>query len=375
MSNFNHFDERFMRRAIELAKQGTGNVSPNPLVGAVIVRDQKIIGEGFHAQYGGPHAEINAINSLIKNGQAADLVGATLYCSLEPCCHTKKLTGPCTETIKQFRFKRIVIGCLDPNPSVAGNGVKTLEEAGFEVETGLLEQECEKLIRIFRKNILESMPYILLKTAITLDGKIANAVDQSQWITDESARASAHMLRKECGSIMIGRKTLERDNPNLTIRRVQAERGMKRIVVADVSKLEKSIESYALFHDLEKNPTIVVTDESNLNRPEVSQLKDLGVNLIFTGPMGPLSKDVFSELYGMGVHAVLVEGGAQLMSSLIDARNYDELCLFQAPFMIGNGKSFYDNPNIVDINEIPRLRLESIERIGDQLLTRYTRKV
>lgn len=371
MSNINHFDERFMRRAITLAKQGAGSVAPNPLVGCVITRDNKIIAEGFHEVHGSHHAEINAINNAIENDE--DLKGTTLYCTLEPCCHAKKITGPCTERIKQYKFERIVVGCLDPNPRVAGNGVKSLKESGFQVEEGLLQRECEDLIRIFRKNILESMPYILLKSAITLDGKIANAENQSQWITDKAARKEAHVLRKELGAILIGRGTLEKDNPSLTIRHVQALRGMKRILVGDVEKLEKGVSEYKLFQDQENNPTIVVTPESSLNSPNVNKLKDLGVQLIFSGPMGPFDKSVLSDIYSHDVQSILVEGGAQLMSSLIKEGNYDELCLFVAPFMIGNGKSFYDNPEILDINEIPRLRLESSEKIGDQLLLKYLR--
>jgi diaminohydroxyphosphoribosylaminopyrimidine deaminase/5-amino-6-(5-phosphoribosylamino)uracil reductase len=371
MSNFNHFDERFMRKAISLAKLGAGSVAPNPMVGCVITRDNKIISEGFHEVHGSHHAEINAINKALESGD--DLRGATLYCSLEPCCHTKKITGPCTERIKQYEFERIVVGCLDPNPNVAGNGVKALIEAGYKVESGLLKNECEDLIRIFRKNILESMPYILLKSAITLDGKIANSEDQSQWITDKAARKEAHVLRKELGAILVGRGTLEKDNPSLTIRHVSSPKGMKRILVGDVDKLEKPVSEYKLFEDQKNNPTIVVTPESSLNSPNVSKLKDLGVQVIFSGPMGPFSNPVLSDIYGHGVTSILVEGGAQLMSSLIKTGNYDELCLFVAPFMIGNGKSFYGNSDIVDINEIPRLRLESSEKIGDQLLLKYLR--
>lgn len=369
MSSFTHFDKRFMRRAITLAKRGIGAVAPNPLVGCVIVKDQKVISEGYHQFRGSYHAEVNAIIRAAKE----ELDGATLYCTLEPCCHSKKLTGPCTEAIKRHPFKRIVVGSLDPNPAVSGKGIEALRLSGYHVDTGLLADECEQLNHIFKKNIIKSMPYILLKAAITLDGKIANSANQSQWITDEQARVQAHLLRKQCGSIMIGRGTLEKDNPSLTIRHVFSSRGMKRILLADISKFEQKVTEYQLFKDQSDNPTIVITSEENLRHENVNILKDLGAKLIFFGPMGPLSENVFSELYELGVHAILVEGGAQLISSLVRTGNYDELCLFVAPFMIGNGMSFYDNPDVIDINEIPRLRLESSEKIGDQMLLRYTR--
>lgn len=362
-------DEQLMRMAIKRAKRGLGNVSPNPLVGCVIMGSDGKVSTGYHQFRGSNHAEVNAI----INADKTKLDGATLYCTLEPCCHRNKMTPPCVDLIKKYKFKKIVIGALDPNPEVSGKGVDELREAGYEVVTGVLKEECEQLNKIFNKNMNEGMPYILLKSAITLDGKIANAENQSQWITDRHARDYAHVLRKEMGAVMIGRGTLEKDDPKLTIRRVYSQRGVTRILVANVSKLEKKPSEYKLFKDQIKNPTIVITGEENINSSQVNELKDMGVQLVFrkSGPIGP---QVFSGLYELGVRSILVEGGAQLMSSLVNTGNYDELGLFVAPFMIGNGKSFYDNPEILDINAIPRMRLDETKKIGDQIYISYLRK-
>ena len=201
-----------MRRAIELAKKGAGFVNPNPMVGCVIVKDDIIIGEGYHELYGGFHAERNA---LIKN--VADLNGATLYVTLEPCCHHGK-TPPCTDIIIEKCIKKVVVGLIDPNPLVAGKGISILQNAGIEVVTGVEEDKIKELNKVFLKYIKTKRPYVLLKTAMTLDGKIASHTGDSKWITNEKSRQLVHKLRSELMGVVVGIGTVTADDPMLNCR-------------------------------------------------------------------------------------------------------------------------------------------------------------
>ena len=358
-----------MRRAIELAKLGEGQVSPNPLVGCVIVKNNQIISEGYHAKRGEGHAERNAILKLNEQ----DLEGSELYCTLEPCCHTDKLTPPCTELIKKYSFSKIFIGHLDPNPKVAGNGIKQLRDSGFKVEIGLLEKECGELIRIFKKNIETSTPYIHLKAAVSLDGKVCNANNDSKWITDESARLIAHEMRRKHDATAVGRGTLLHDDPGLTVRHVESERKKTRILFADIGKLQAGFNKYKLFKNTDLDPTIVVTHENHVNSERVLAARDLGVQFVFHSG-DALDLNVMRELYQKGVFSFLMEGGTGLLTSFVKASNYDELGLFIAPFMIGNGKSFFEDSQIVPLSEIERLKLSSTRTIGDQILASYIRE-
>ncbi|MBR0470014.1 MAG: bifunctional diaminohydroxyphosphoribosylaminopyrimidine deaminase/5-amino-6-(5-phosphoribosylamino)uracil reductase RibD, partial [Clostridia bacterium] len=205
-------EEKYMRRAIELAKGGTGFTNPNPLVGAVIVKDGQIIGEGFHEKYGSLHAERNAI----KNA-TADVKGADIYVTLEPCCHTGK-QPPCTEAIIESGIKRVIIGSRDPNPLVHGKGAKILRDKGIEVVEDFLRDECDALNDIFFHYISTKTPYVIMKTAISADGKIATKSGHSKWVTSEESRMHSHEIRKRVAAILVGSNTVKADNPSLTCR-------------------------------------------------------------------------------------------------------------------------------------------------------------
>ena len=198
-----------MKLAIKISKKGVGKVNPNPLVGAVIVKDNKIIGQGYHEYYGGNHAEVNAFENLSDNPE-----GATIYVTLEPCSHYGK-TPPCVDKIIDNKISKVVIGTLDPNPLVQGKGVKKLKEAGIDVITGILEEECKELNEVFMKYIVTKKPFVVLKTAMTLDGKIATASGESKWITSDKSRKEVHKLRNELSAIMVGVNTVIKDNPKV----------------------------------------------------------------------------------------------------------------------------------------------------------------
>ena len=202
----------FMQRALDLARRATGRTSPNPLVGAVVVKDDQVIGEGYHQKAGTPHAEIHALNAAGENAR-----GATLYTTLEPCCHWGR-TPPCTAALMNAGIAEVYIAAVDPNPKVAGKGIRQLEEAGLQVHIGLCEQAAAALNEIYSKYIQTGMPFVILKTAMSLDGKIATASGESQWITSEASRQRGHEIRDMVDAILVGRGTVERDNPALTTR-------------------------------------------------------------------------------------------------------------------------------------------------------------
>ena len=205
-------DESYIKLAIEIAKKGRGNVSPNPLVGCIIVKDERIIGAGYHEKYGENHAEINAINSAKES-----IEGSTLFVNLEPCSH-QGLTPPCVDKIIENKIKRVVIGTLDMNPLVCGNGIKKLKAAGIDVKAGILENECTALNKFFFKHITKKIPYVTLKIAQTLDGKIADRKGDSKWISSLLSRRYVHELRSKYDAVLIGLGTVLKDNPSLTVR-------------------------------------------------------------------------------------------------------------------------------------------------------------
>ena len=202
----------FMQRALDLARRATGRTSPNPLVGAVVVKDDQVIGEGYHQKAGTPHAEIHALNAAGENAR-----GATLYTTLEPCCHWGR-TPPCTEALINAGIAEVYIAEVDPNPKVAGKGIRQLQEAGLHVHVGLCEQSAAELNEIYSKYIQTGMPFVILKTAMSLDGKIATTSGESQWITSEASRQRGHEIRDMVDAILVGRGTIEKDNPALTTR-------------------------------------------------------------------------------------------------------------------------------------------------------------
>ena len=265
-------DESYIQLTIEIAKKGEGSVSPNPLVGCVIIKDNRIIGAGYHQKFGEDHAEINAINS-----SAESLEGSTLYVNLEPCSHFGK-TPPCVDRIIKEKVKRVVIGTLDINPLVSGNGVKALKKAGIEVKVGVLEKECIELNKFFFKFITNKLPYVTLKAAQTLDGMIADKNNYSEWISSSESRKYVHWLRARYDAVLIGSETARIDNPKLTVRMVEG-RNPYRVVLDSSLKLKSDLNLFKINSD---NKTIVITSEKNKSKlKKINQLEKLGVKVLF----------------------------------------------------------------------------------------------
>lgn len=319
-------DEVYMRMALDLARKGKGWTTPNPLVGAIIVKGGRVIGQGYHQKYGQPHAEVNAIASAKE-----DVTGATLYVTLEPCSHFGK-TPPCSDLLIDKNIKRVVVGTLDPNPLVAGKGIERLRSNGIEVVTGVLEEESQKLNEIFIKYIVTKEPFVVMKNAMSLDGKIATVTGESQWISGESSRKQVHSLRHELAGIMVGIETIIKDDPQLTSRTLNS-RNPIRIVVD--SQLRIPIASKVLTQQ-DKAKTIVATTR-RANKEKLDTLKQMGIEVLVTKEKsGRVDLQELMKLLGAkGIDSILLEGGANLNFSALEEGIVDKIQSYIAPKIIG----------------------------------------
>lgn len=319
-------DETYMRRALELAEKGAGRVNPNPVVGAVIVKNGKIIGEGYHQFYGGPHAEINAFHNAVE-----EVRDSTLYVTLEPCCHFGK-TPPCVDEIIRRGIKRVVVGVLDPNPLVAGQGVKRLQDHGIETNTGVMEEECRKINEVFMRYVVSKKPFVIMKSAMTLDGKIASHTGNSKWITGEEARKEVHKLRNRVSAIMVGIGTVLTDDPELTCR-IEGGRNPKRIVVD--SSLQIPFEA-AVVKNCDETPVyIATTKKADMGKIKALEAKGIHVLVIpeFNGRVD--LKVLLIKLGEVNIDSVLLEGGAALNYSAMAQSIVDKVQFYIAPKIIG----------------------------------------
>lgn len=360
-------DEQYIKLCFKLALKGMGKVSPNPLVGSVIVQDNIIIGEGYHEYFGGPHAEPNAISSSVESVE-----GATLYCNLEPCCHTKKQTPPCTNKIIESKIKRVVISNLDPNPMVAGNGVKKLREAGIAVTVGVLEEEGKELNEVFFKYIQTKLPFVHIKLAQTLDGKIATSTGDSKWISNESARIRVHQWRLKYDAVLVGKNTLVNDDPTLNIRMGVDPKGKVpfRIILGSIDKLDLN---YKIFQDDFSSRTIVVTSNESYEKCSLENInfyKEKNIKIILVKRRDGVFdlEDLLLKLGTLKITSILIEGGQAVISSFINQGQYDKLSLFICPKLIGNGISYYKNENNLLMKDAVEFSKSSFESLDGQIV-------
>jgi len=327
-------DEDFMRAALAEARRGLGQTSPNPAVGAVIVRAGKIIARGYHHRAGQPHAEIEALRALPKPAPAR---GATIYVTLEPCS-THGRTPPCVEAIIAAGFRRVVIGTIDPNPSHAGRGVKLLRDAGITVTTNVLEAECRALNAAFNHWIVTKTPLVIAKAGMSLDGRITRPPGEGQWLTNAAARKDAHRLRAQVDAILIGAETLRQDNPRLTVRGVRGARQPWRIVVTRSGKLPKDAH---LFTDEHRERTLVYRGKSLR-----TVLRDLGRRQITS---------------------VMIEGGGAVLGDAFDRRLVQRVHFYLAPLLCGGPAVGVKGLGVGSNAEAPTIREPTYIRLGDNL--------
>ena len=340
------YDKKYMERAIELARLGMSNVAPNPMVGCVIVHQDKIIGEGFHQKYGGPHAEVNAINSVKKKELLKD---STLYVTLEPCAHHGK-TPPCSDLIVSKKIPRVVIGTVDPFAQVAGKGIEKLKSAGCRVMLGVMREECQEQNRRFFTFHEKKRPYIILKWAQTLDGFIdidrsPEHYGQSTWITNPLSKTAVHKMRTDEAAIMVGTNTAEKDNPSLTVRDWHGCHPL-RIVLDRKRRLSREL---ALFD--KSTPTLVFTekpveDETNLEFVKLDPNQDA-------------VQQMLDELYRREIQSLIVEGGRKLLDSFMERNQWDEARVFVGNRLFRSG---------VPAPKIPGKLIKEDELDGSRLL-------
>jgi diaminohydroxyphosphoribosylaminopyrimidine deaminase/5-amino-6-(5-phosphoribosylamino)uracil reductase len=319
-------DEKYMRMALRLAEKAQGRTSPNPMVGAVVVKGGKVIASGYHHRAGEPHAEAIALK---KAGMKAR--GATLYVTLEPCSHTNKRTPPCTPLVLQSKVKRVVISMIDPNPRVSGNGIKTLRKAGIEVTNGVLETEAKKLNEAYIKYIRTGTPFITIKIAQTLDGKIATASGESKWITGDKARIEGRRLRNSNDAILVGINTVLNDNPSLTTR-IPGGRDPIRVVVD--SRLRIPLDAKVVTQRSSAKTYIATLD--SMPKDKLVKLLDAGAEILLArGRRGHVDlKYLVKMLGGFGVMSVLIEGGAEVNASALKSGIVDKVVMFIAPTLM-----------------------------------------
>ena len=348
-------DEKYMKIAIEEAKKGIGGVNPNPLVGAVIVKNNKIIGKGYHKRYGENHAEINALEIA---GDEAD--GATIYVTLEPCAHFGK-TPPCALELVKRGIKKCVIGSLDSHSKVDGKGVDILKKAGIEVVTKVLEKECIELNQVFFKYINTKLPYIFIKVAITMDGKIALKNGKSKWITNEKSRAKGHYYRNKFMGIMVGINTVLLDNPSLTIyleNNVEIKRNPIRIVIDPNLKIN---ENFNIVKNNEDGKTLIVTELKNKNtEKQIFLEKNYNTKFLYLEKKEDKFslEDILKKLGEINIDSVLIEGGESLISQAFKEKIVDAGEIFISNKIVGDSeaKSFISRFNLDEMKDAIELQ-------------------
>ncbi len=403
-----------MQRALSLARKA-GRTSPNPSVGAVLVKNKKILSTGYHRGPGTLHAEADAIENLKKSplyppllkGGRGGFKGLTLYVTLEPCCHTKKRTPPCVNAIFESGIRRVVIGTKDLNPQVNGKGIRFLKSRGIQVECGCLAEECQELVQFYQHGMTQGRPYVILKAAMTLDGKIATAKGKSRWITGEASRKKVHELRAQVDAVLVGAGTVLKDDPELTVREVKGENPV-RVVLDSHLKIPLDckvfselpplpgppprggrVKRFNSLHQWERVKTFpplprregvggrviyVATLYSHKKNPKVKQLQKKGVEILFCkkNAKGKLDlKDLLHQLGKACITSVMVEGGAEVFSEFISRKQVDEFYFFIAPRLLGGeGLSVFQKLQIQHLKQTPGLEIVEVQPLGEDLWIR-----
>jgi diaminohydroxyphosphoribosylaminopyrimidine deaminase/5-amino-6-(5-phosphoribosylamino)uracil reductase len=353
-------DARYMRVALRLARRGVGRTSPNPPVGAVVVRRGKIVGRGYHRRAGTAHGEAAA---LADAGSRAR--GATLYITLEPCAHHGR-TPPCVDAVLNSGVREVVIGTRDPNPQVRGGGIELLRRAGVSVRTGVLKEECDDLIAAFRKLATTGLPYVTLKLAASLDGRIATVTGESRWITAEASRRFVHRLRNEHDAVLVGAETVIRDDPELTCR-LAGGRNPLRVVVDGRLRLPPRAR---LIRDTTAAATLVITSSAAAaNRRRQLQSKGVDVVVLPGSKARSPWRRILQSLGRRGLMSVLVEGGADVAAGVLSAGLVDSVYLFYAPKLIGgDGRPLIGPLGVRRLQKAIQLCSLKVQRLGDDLL-------
>ncbi|MFQ5454677.1 MAG: bifunctional diaminohydroxyphosphoribosylaminopyrimidine deaminase/5-amino-6-(5-phosphoribosylamino)uracil reductase RibD [Nitrospirota bacterium] len=359
-------DEKYMRITLSLASKGRGTTSPNPMVGAIIVKDNIIIGKGYHRKAGTPHAEILALRDAGNNAE-----GGTLYVNLEPCCHIRKLTPPCTKEIIASRIKRVAIGMIDPNPEVSGQGIKELKKAGIEVDYNILQNDAERLNEVFTKYITTERPFVIMKIASSLDGKAALADGTSQWITGEYARGYVHRLRNDVDAVMVGIGTVNKDDPLLTTR-LGKRKGKDPVKVIVDSRL--SIQPTAKVLNQGSEIRVYIATTKRADRDKIKQIEKRGCEILIIDSEDEKEKVDLSELMRIlgekKITSLLIEGGSEINASALKNGIVDKVIFMIAPIIIGghNSKGSVGGISPERLSDSAKIRDIKIKRLGEDII-------
>ncbi|MBI4712903.1 MAG: bifunctional diaminohydroxyphosphoribosylaminopyrimidine deaminase/5-amino-6-(5-phosphoribosylamino)uracil reductase RibD [Planctomycetes bacterium] len=353
-------DKEYMFLALDLARRGEGYVEPNPLVGAVIVKNNRIIGQGWHKYFGGPHAEINAINSVRDHQQ---LKGATMYLTLEPCTHFGK-TPPCTPAVIQSDIKRVVIAIRDPNPLVRGKGIKLIRKSGIKVIEGVLAEEAKDINKPFFKLQQKGLPYVIAKWAMTADGKIATVTGDSKWISSPESRAFAHQLRSKVNGIMVGIHTVLKDDPMLV---TWKGRQLNRIIIDSKGRIPLGSN---IVRTAKSIPTYIATSKSAY-WTKMEHLLKKGCIIVKTAGRHQVNiKELMKQLAAFGINKILAEGGGEIHSSLLTNNLVDEVYIFIAPKVIGgrDTRTPVEGRGIIKMSDALQIKDTTVSLIGGDVL-------
>jgi len=358
-------DQDFMRMALDLAATAKGKTNPNPVVGAILVKDGVVVGSGIHRKAGEPHAEVHAFQMA---GKHAD--GATLYVTLEPCSHFGK-TPPCANLVKDSGVKRVVVATEDPNPAVSGKGITIIKNAGIEVEVGMLKEEAVKLNERFIHNMIFEMPFVISKVAMTLDGKIAAYTGHSKWITGSEARREVHYLRDEVDGILVGVGTVLADNPKLTTRLDGKGKNPVRIIMD--SRLRTPLDAYVA--DCREAATIIVTT-MDAREEKAKQLAKKGVKILtIPSENGKIdSKLALKMLYKEGITDILLEGGSEINANFMRNNLIQKYLVYVAPKILGGKTSYtpFRGEDVETVDEAVPLQFTEVQKVGEDLkITAY----
>lgn len=351
-------DQYYMKLALDLARSTIGQTTPNPVVGAVIVKNNQIVGLGAHLKAGEPHAEVHAIQMAKENTK-----GATLYVTLEPCSHYGR-TPPCSNLVIQSGIERVVIATTDPNPSVSGKGIERMKKAGLQVEVGLLKEEADQLNQVFYHFIQTGLPYVTLKTATSLDGKIATKEGKSKWITSEEAREDVHYFRHTHDAILVGVNTVLTDNPSLTTRQIGGGKNPIRIILD--THLRTPFDSN-IVKDLQAETWIVTG--SNVEEDKVTYFENSGVTILKMNSPTIVIKDMLKKIASMGISSIFVEGGAEIHGSFLKEKAFQQVITYIAPKLIGGrmAPSSFGGEGITEMEDALDLEISEIKKIGNDI--------
>jgi diaminohydroxyphosphoribosylaminopyrimidine deaminase/5-amino-6-(5-phosphoribosylamino)uracil reductase len=353
-------DEGFMREALSLARRGLGKTSPNPMVGALVVKDGQILGKGYHRRYGGAHAEVIALKNV-----RGDVKGACIYVTLEPCCHFG-WTPPCVDAIIEAGVSEVVIGTPDPNPRVNGKGIQFLQDHGIHVKVGVLEERCRHLNEAYFKHVRTGIPFVTLKFAQSLDGRIATQTGNSQWISSPETLRLAHKLRAVHDAILVGIGTVLADDPSLTVRLVKGT-APQRIIVD--TRLRIPLSAKILNDDGVTRTVIVATEGANLRKSR--KIHYLGAEILWAAknPRGGVDMlDLLEKLGHMGITSVLVEGGSQIITSLVERNLADKIVIVMAPKIIGKGVEALGDLKIRDLKQALCISRMKTKKVGPDIV-------